>query len=120
MIVEDEPLIAFDLAQSLADAGFHVVGIARDKEGAVAKAAQGGIDLATMDVNLANRDSGIDTAIALRTGFGIPSLFVTSASQAVLSQIGHADPVGIIEKPAHPQDVIAAILRYFAVLGSPY
>lgn len=68
MIVEDEMLLALDLEDMLLDAGYEVVGQAVDMPQAlaVAEQAQGAVDLAIMDVNLARGSNGVETAGELR------------------------------------------------------
>lgn len=52
MIVEDEPIIAFDLAEQLTDRGYSVVGIAGTVSEAFDIYGRLGCDVAILDVNL--------------------------------------------------------------------
>jgi DNA-binding response OmpR family regulator len=52
LLVEDEVLVALDIAQQIAEAGFEVIGPATSVAKAVALIAERGCDLAVLDVNL--------------------------------------------------------------------
>lgn len=52
LVVEDEPLIAFDVADHLRQAGFEVVGPATSMSAALKLLDSEGCDLAVLDVNL--------------------------------------------------------------------
>ncbi|CCE09896.1 putative two component-response regulator receiver (CheY-like protein) [Bradyrhizobium sp. STM 3843] len=57
LIVEDDPLIGFDLAVELEHAGFAVVGVAPSVAKALTLFEQHGCDLAILDVNLGRETS---------------------------------------------------------------
>jgi PAS domain S-box-containing protein len=100
LIVEDEGIIARDLQRQLTDMGYDTVGIATDAGEAIAAAELHHPDLALMDIHLDGAEDGIDTAIALRSRLGIPSIFVTAyATAEVVSKAKTAAPVGYLIKP---------------------
>jgi DNA-binding response OmpR family regulator len=78
LIVEDEPLIAFDNEHFLIDIGYTVVVTTDDAAKAMAAIAVGGIDLILSDVALARESSGVEVAQAAMAA-DIPLLFVTAA-----------------------------------------
>jgi len=57
LVVEDEFMIALDISQQLADAGFEVVGPAKSVTKALGFVAEPGCDVAVLDVNLAGETS---------------------------------------------------------------
>lgn len=57
LIVEDDFIIAFDLAEQLADAGFSIVGPALTSRDALKLLEAGGCDAAVLDVNLGSETS---------------------------------------------------------------
>jgi DNA-binding NarL/FixJ family response regulator len=65
MIVEDEAILALDLSWLLVDAGYEVAGIARTMHATLRLAAEGSVDLATMDIRLAGGTNGVETALKL-------------------------------------------------------
>jgi DNA-binding response OmpR family regulator len=104
LVVEDEPLVAFDNEHVLTEAGFTIVGTTDRVADAVAEIASGkAIDLVLVDVNLTD-GTGLDVA---RAAFAraIPALFVT----------GHCPPeaetfaAGCLDKPYAPRDLLGAI-----------
>jgi CheY-like chemotaxis protein len=104
LIVEDEPLVAFDNEHFLRDQGFEVVATVDRVEDAVTVIGADGIDLILADVNLSEGDDGIDVARAAKAK-GIPLLFVT-ASCPIEAQ---ALAVGCLAKPYTQRDLRGAI-----------
>lgn len=104
LIVEDEPLVAFDNEHFLADIGYTIVGTTEDATKAKAAIAAGGIDLILSDVKLARGSSGHDVAEAAREA-GIPLLFVTATCPAD----GQGAAIGCLVKPYSPRDLKLAI-----------
>lgn len=104
LLVEDEPLVAFDNEHVLADAGFTIVATV-DKVAAALVAIGDGesLDLVIADVRLAD-GSGLDVARAARA-VGVPVLFVTGSRPAD----GLALAEGWLAKPYAPRDLVGAI-----------
>jgi DNA-binding response OmpR family regulator len=76
VIVEDEPLTAFDNEVMLADLGYDVVATLDSFETAIALLDREDIDLVLSDVRLTGERSGLDLARAAKKR-GIPVLFST-------------------------------------------
>ncbi len=120
LIVEDEPLVAFDNEHALTQAGFQVVATVDRADAARRYLDPGQIDAALLDVTLADGASGIELA-RYASERGIPVLFVTGTCP------GEAQPwaYGCLGKPYHPQDLVRsidmidAVVRGEAVQGSP-
>lgn len=110
LVVEDEPLIAFDNEHALSEAGFDVVATVARADEAVA-ALSGGVDLVVSDIQLAD-GSGIDVARAAQAA-GVPVLFVTSLCPAEAQALA----AGCLAKPYAPRDLIAAIKAIDATLA---
>lgn len=96
LVVEDEPLIAFDTEHLLTGLGYHVVATVDREAGALSVIAQHGdeIDLVLADVGLSDDGDGIRVAEAAHAR-GINVLFVTGSCP------GHARhlAVGCLSKP---------------------
>ena len=76
LIVEDEPLTAFDNENILGDAGYEIVATVDDLDEALKVLEAEAIDLILSDVRLRKQQTGIDLAHAAREK-GIPTLFAT-------------------------------------------
>lgn len=95
LIVEDEPLTAFDNEQMLSAAGYEVVGtVDRVAEALPLLDDEGGVDLILSDVRLTGERSGIDLARIAKER-GIPLLFVTGREP----EGGEALALGVLLKP---------------------
>ena len=76
LIVEDEPLTAFDNEVMLGDLGYEVVATLNSFENAIKLLEQEPIDLILSDYRLSSRRTGLDLARAAKTK-GIPIVFST-------------------------------------------
>lgn len=104
LIVEDEPLIAFDNERFLGDEGYVVVATIDNVADAVATIASGTpIDLVVSDINLAD-GSGLDVARAAHAA-GIQILFVTGNCPPEAAEIAH----GWLAKPYDQRRLSQAI-----------
>ncbi len=104
LIVEDEPLVAFDNEHFLSDAGFEVAGTVDTVADAVAMIRDPGVDLVLADMRLSDGGTGIDVARAARDR-GTPVLFVTGACPPEARALA----VGCLAKPYSQRDLLAAI-----------
>ncbi|GHE70929.1 histidine kinase [Camelimonas fluminis] len=106
LVVEDEPLIAFDLSSELEEAGAEIVAIAATVSDALAVAETGDIDLAVLDGNLCGKP--VDPVAIALSGRNIPFCFVSGYGRAHLPQDFPDTPV--VEKPFRPE-VLFSVLR---------
>ncbi len=102
LIVEDEIFVALDLERILIDAGYDVVGIAADRESAIAAAP--GCSFAFVDINLRDGPTGPEIARRMAADHGVKVVFVTANP----SQIGDAECLGYIRKPFSDAAILAA------------
>lgn len=104
LIVEDEPLVAFENEHALAQAGYRVVATVDRHADARAALAAGGIDLVVADIALSGGGNGID--VARDAGeYGIPVLFVTGHCPEEARTLA----IGCLAKPYAPRDLVRAI-----------
>lgn len=94
LIVEDEPLTAFDNENLIGDAGYQVVATVDRFADAIAILDREQVDLILCDVRLTGERSGIDLAREARKR-GIPVLFVTGDPPEDSSEL----VVGVLIKP---------------------
>jgi len=100
LIVEDDFLIALQVETALAEAGFHVVGVAASAEEATELAAAHQPALVVMDIRLSGTRDGIDLAIELYRDHAIRCLFATSHADArARLRAEPANPLGWLQKP---------------------
>ena len=104
LIVEDEPLTAFDNENFLADAGYEIVATVDDLEEALRVLEREPVHLILSDVRLRGERTGIELASAAREQ-GVPTLFATGYSYPGASSIA----VGCVMKPYTERQLIKAI-----------
>ena len=94
MIVEDEPLVAFDNEYMLKDAGYEVVATVDNLEAAREVIEGEQLDLVLTDITLSGEGDGTDVARIAREK-GVPVLFVTGSCPVEAQTLG----VGCLTKP---------------------
>src|SRR5512145_1504259 len=110
LIVEDEAVVAADLAGKLERAGYRPVGIASDGDDAIEAAKNLGPDLVLMDIRLAGSMDGIKTAERIQASRNIPIVYLTAHSDmTTLRRAAATEPFGYILKPFEERDVTTQI-----------
>ena len=104
LIVEDEPLVAFDNEYMLKDAGYEVVATVDSYADAAAVIAEEEIDLVLSDISLAGEGDGVDVARAAGAR-GIPVLFVTGNCTGDAKALA----VGCLAKPYSDRVLLATL-----------
>ncbi|AQR73064.1 response regulator [Sphingomonas sp. LM7] len=112
LLVEDEPLVAFDTEHFLGGEGFEIVATIDSVAGALAVIAEDdAIDLVLVDVNLVD-GSGVEVARAAQAR-GVQVLFVTGSCPGEARKLA----AGCLAKPYPQRDLLAAIAVIEAVIG---
>jgi PAS domain S-box-containing protein len=110
LIVEDEAVVAADLAGKLERAGYRCVGVAADGEDALETAKELAPDLVLMDIRLAGPMDGIKTAERIQSIRNVPIIYLTAHSDmATLRRAAATEPFGYILKPFEERDVTTQI-----------
>ena len=110
LIVEDEPIIAEDISDTLKEAEYTCVGISHDSETALDMIVSRSPDLIILDINIEGHMDGIQLAESLRHHHNIPYIFLTShADHITLNKAKQTIPYGYIVKPFKNGDLISAI-----------
>lgn len=110
LVVEDELLVAEDIAECLRFRGFDVCGTAKSSDEALALAREQLPDLALMDIVIQGERDGIETAEILRSELGIPVVFLTAFSQEhILERAKSVAPLGYIVKPFEESSLISTV-----------
>jgi DNA-binding response OmpR family regulator len=94
LIVEDEPLVAFDNEHSLAEAGYEVVATVDSLADATRVLAEDEVDLVLSDISLNGDGDGMDVARAAAAK-NVPVLFVTGNCPVEAHTLG----IGCLAKP---------------------
>lgn len=111
LIVEDEAILAQDIAGRLEHMGYAVKGIANTAEKALALLSEHpDIDIALLDIILKGDLDGIELARTINTVHHIPFLFLTShADQHFVERAKSVNPYAYILKPFNDRQVSVAI-----------
>ena len=104
LIVEDEPLTAFDNENMLGDAGYIVVATVDDLDEALKVLEREKVDLILSDVRLRKDQTGIELAKAAKKR-GVPTLFATGNPYAGACEVA----VGCLLKPYSERQLCKAI-----------
>jgi CheY-like chemotaxis protein len=114
LIVEDEVLLAEELAFLVREAGLRDVGLAMSSREALAMAAQLTPDLALVDVHLNDGPTGVETARAIVKDCGAVVLFMTANVSRLPAD--YAGACGVIGKPYTERAVTMALAYLEACL----
>ena len=110
LIVEDEAVVAADLAGKLERAGYRPIGIASDGEEAIRTAQVLSPDLILMDIRLAGGIDGIEAAEKIRALQHVPIVYLTAHSDVgTLKRAVASEPFGYILKPFEERDLTTQI-----------
>lgn len=101
-IVEDETIIAFEMADALEDLGFEVVGPSTHLEHALSMAEAEDIDVACLDVNLGPGKTSAPIAQIL-TERHIPYVYITAYDPDQIDFVGGSDRV--MRKPVSKSEL---------------
>jgi CheY-like chemotaxis protein len=104
LIVEDEPLTAFDNENILGDAGYEIVATVDGIEEALEALEREEVHLVLSDLRLREQQSGIQLAQAAKEK-GVPTLFATGHRYPGASEVA----VGCLLKPYTERQLIKAI-----------
>ncbi|WP_374650922.1 response regulator [Dongia sp.] len=108
LVIEDEPVIALDIASLVTDLGHKVVGVAASQAEAVAifKRTQPGLVLA--DIDLGAGGSGIAAVTEILRMSSVPVIFVTAYPERLLTG-GRPEPTYLVTKPFEPDTLKVTI-----------
>jgi two-component system cell cycle sensor histidine kinase/response regulator CckA len=110
LIVEDEAIVAMDIAMRLELSGYQVVGTAPSAERALTLARSQRPDLVLMDIRLQGPVDGVDAAIELRRRHQVPVVFLTAhAEDATIGRARTAEPFGYVLKPFEDRELHVVI-----------
>jgi PAS domain S-box-containing protein len=110
LIVEDEAIVAKDMAMTLKALHFHVTGIVASGEDALHKAKVGHPDIVLMDIVLEGRLDGIEAGRRIQSSLGIPVVFLTAhADEGTIARAKQAAAYGYLIKPFSERELEVAL-----------
>lgn len=110
LIVEDEMIVAEEMADALRLLGYQVPAIVPSGEQAIQTVAKLTPDLVLMDINLQGDVDGIEAAEAIRDSFEIPVVFLTAyADPKTLERAKATEPFGYLIKPFEERELQTTI-----------
>lgn len=119
LIVEDEQLIALELAAGLERDGYRVAGIADTFEEAKAIFSGEVVDIVLMDIHIKGKLDGVDTAAELMRIRAVPIVYLSALTDArTVERVKGTHPAAFLSKPYNMPNVRIAIelaLANFAV-----
>jgi CheY-like chemotaxis protein/DNA-directed RNA polymerase specialized sigma24 family protein len=108
LIIEDEPMIAIDLADLVTGLGHNVCDTARTHKEAVAAFRKHKPGLVLADIQLADGSSGLDAVNEILASFDVPVIFITAYPERLLTG-SRPEPTFLINKPFRTETVQAVI-----------
>jgi DNA-binding response OmpR family regulator len=107
LVVEDEFLIAMELAEVLEDGGFEVLGPASTVQAALRLLDQRSPHAAVLDLNL--RNEMVTPVAQVLRGMKVPFVIASAYGAALWPQDAALDGVRNLGKPTAPKTLIAAM-----------
>jgi len=100
MVVEDEALVADDIADTLKSMGYQITSVEADGDEAILRAGCDRPDLVLMDIMLRGKTDGVEAADQIRSRMNIPVIFLTAYSDnEILERAKITEPFGYLIKP---------------------
>ncbi len=110
LIVEDELLIARQLASKLKKLGYNIIDIVSSGEDALQVAQEKSPKLILMDIVIQGDMNGIETAAKIYNNYSIPVIYLTAyADDETLNQAEQTGSYGYILKPFQERELHATI-----------
>ncbi|MCJ2542156.1 response regulator [Thermostichus vulcanus] len=110
LVVEDEKIIAKDIATVLKKFGYTVPAIASSGEEAMRRLEESPVDLVLMDIVLKGDIDGVEAAKRITERFNIPVVHLTAyADDDTLARVKETQPFGYIIKPFKERELYTTI-----------
>ncbi len=110
LIVEDDPIIAYDISIILNKKGYTIAGLAHNATKAIDVLSKHEIDIAILDIHLGTGQNGIDIAKVIHTQYDMPYIFLTSFSdEFTLNAAREQGPYGYLVKPFQEATLLSTL-----------
>lgn len=110
LVIEDEPIIALDIAGIVRDLGHSIVGIAASQAEAIAIARARHPGLVLADIHLGEGGSGLSAVNEILKSVEVPVIFVTAYPERLLTG-ERPEPTYLVTKPFEPDTLKATIFQ---------
>lgn len=118
LVIEDEPIIALDIAGIVRDLGHSVVGIAASQTEAIAIARAQHPGLVLADIHLGEGGSGLSAVNEILKSVEVPVIFVTAYPERLLTG-ERPEPTYLVTKPFEPDTLKATIFQALSLASPP-
>ena len=109
-LVEDEVIIAEDLAGSLTGIGHNVVGMADNAKDAMLAIKQSEPEVVLLDINIEGDRDGIDLGDQIKSELGLPIIYISAYIDAqTRKRAQKTGPVSFLSKPFDEKELEVAI-----------
>ena len=110
LIVEDEPMVAEDIAEALNNIDFKVSAVVYSEKAAMEELLQNTPDIVLLDINLKNGKEGIQIAEEINHRYHIPFVYLTAYSDKLtLEMAQNTQPAGYLVKPFTEKNLFATL-----------
>jgi DNA-binding response OmpR family regulator len=110
LIVEDESIVAMEIASFISQQGFHIVGTATNADDAYKQAIHHQPDIILMDINLKGGHDGIDAALKIQTDISVTIIYITAFSdEETIERAVATHPAAYLTKPFNRSELLASI-----------
>lgn len=114
-IIEDEIIVAKNIAGFLEENGYCIVGIANEYKEAVKKLAMCRPNLILCDINLNSEKNGIELMKEMNIQYNIPFVFISAYSdEQTLENAELTAPFNFLTKPFSEKQLLTTVKRVFA------
>ena len=117
LIIEDEPVIALDISNTLETHGHKVTGIATTHREAVELARSEPPGLVLADIHLGDDSSGVEAVAEILEHYRVPVIFITAFPDRLLTG-ERTEPTFLITKPFDPEILSVAVSQAIATYRS--
>jgi CheY-like chemotaxis protein/DNA-directed RNA polymerase specialized sigma24 family protein len=114
LIIEDEPVIALDIASTVRESGHRVVGIAATHRNAVDVADREEPELILADIQLADNSSGLEAVQEILRERRVPVVFITAFPERLLTGV-RPEPTFLVTKPFDAETLRVSISQALSV-----
>lgn len=110
LIIEDEVIVAHDLADMLTEWGYETVGMVSSGEEAVKRAQATKPDLVLADIRLEGAMDGIEASQRIRAHSDAAIVYLTARTESeVFERAKETGPYGYLTKPVAPQELLRTV-----------
>lgn len=110
LIVEDEVIVARDIAHYLNELGCEIVGILVEGEDVMPFLENEEADIVLMDINLKGKLDGVETVRLLKQKYDIPIIYLTANTDDRSFELAKGTkPYAFVEKPFKPKRLVRTV-----------